>query len=713
MSKKVLALFGLTFIVFSIVYFLSLLGKNTIPFKVISILGKDHPERIAYEKFERDFPLDNDIYFSFSAKDLNLVKQISKRVYADLLNTKGVNQIVTPENFEVLRFKNNRFVAEPVKSTKFIERSSDLYRWSLFSKQEDYTLIKISFHENIPPLLEKKSVAKVIEYFNLLENEYKIPFYGIGTKVAIHYLTQDVFKTQKYITPLLILIISAGVFWLFRKISIVFIFNYLLFFIYGLTVICVLLVEGGHTPFSSLVLLFSLVVSTSDLVHYFCAYEKFNGDHNKIRKDIFVPCLLTTITTGGAFMALGTSEFVPVTNFGVLCCVASIIAFLSVFYFLPYILTIFLPKDKHLCIEKEESRKEKHYHFIQKYSTYWVWGSFLGLILMVISYPKLEMDDNFYEKFVPEHKMSISINHFRDNYSYIGSLDITLKDSGQNFKEIEKRLLSIEGVVNVRSLFTIKSYLEDIIPNDPNSKILKSILDMGISRNIFRDFYNKESDQHRILLFVDSYSGVAIRRIMKNASQVLNEKNVEHSPVGFISIREFLYKKILDEFIISFSITLLIIFVCFAVLFRSFLWALIAMIPNLVPIFFIPFAMSLAGIKIENNIAILVCITIGIAVDDTIHFLYQLKQSLKSDKDLMRAIINGSKSSSKALIGTTFLMSLSFCCFFLGDLYLTRQIGVFVILSFVLALIADLILIPAVLFYLEKSTYIRNYLIRL
>ena len=154
---------------------------------------------------------------------------------------------------------------------------------------------------------------------------------------------------------------------------------------------------------------------------------------------------------------------------------------------------------------------------------------------------------------------------------------------------------------------------------------------------------------------------------------------------------------VIRNFIKSFAFSFMVIFIIFLVIYRSLKWATLAILPNILPLLTISGLMGLFNITVESNLVILVCVTMGLSVDDTIHFIYNLKNSLKKGLPLKNSVENSLKETAKALIGTTSVLVFSFPCFLLADLKLFVQVGVFILISLIVALIADFLLLPSLL----------------
>lgn len=127
------------------------------------------------------------------------------------------------------------------------------------------------------------------------------------------------------------------------------------------------------------------------------------------------------------------------------------------------------------------------------------------------------------------------------------------------------------------------------------------------------------------------------------------------------------------------------------------------MLPNLFPLLFICGFLNILGMTIDSNLVLMICITLGIAVDDTIHFLWALRKNSLVNPDMKENIRAAFKTTSKALMATTLIFSLSFPAFFFADLKIFYQVGSFVILSLLFALAADFLLLPALFLLFEKK----------
>lgn len=112
--------------------------------------------------------------------------------------------------------------------------------------------------------------------------------------------------------------------------------------------------------------------------------------------------------------------------------------------------------------------------------------------------------------------------------------------------------------------------------------------------------------------------------------------------------------------------------------------------------------MGLFNINLNMSISIIFTIAFGIAVDDTIHFLSKLKLELSKGKSLMYAIKRTFIATGKAITVTSIILSSGFLTLMFSSFNGTFYIGLFISLTLLFAVFADLLLIPILLIYFFK-----------
>jgi len=163
-----------------------------------------------------------------------------------------------------------------------------------------------------------------------------------------------------------------------------------------------------------------------------------------------------------------------------------------------------------------------------------------------------------------------------------------------------------------------------------------------------------------------------------------------------------LFQRMMDYVVLTFfkSITLAMILVgiLMMILLRSVKLGLLSMAPNILPLFFGAAFMKLMGMQLNIGTALVASVTLGIAVDDTIHFLTNFYRLKKAGQDEDSAIKEIFTYTGMALIFTTVILVLGFGLFIFGDFIPNINFGLLCAMVLMSALLADLIFLPALLF---------------
>ena len=145
----------------------------------------------------------------------------------------------------------------------------------------------------------------------------------------------------------------------------------------------------------------------------------------------------------------------------------------------------------------------------------------------------------------------------------------------------------------------------------------------------------------------------------------------------------------------SFGLALVVISVLLLLVFGSFRAGLVALFPNLFPILTIFGLMGWFGIPLDADTLLVAPITIGIAVDDTIHFLTHYRTEFVQHGDARRAVIQSFRETGQAITFTSIILSLGFLIFLFSSHNGLSNFGVMSAVAFFTAVLADLFLLPS------------------
>ena len=155
--------------------------------------------------------------------------------------------------------------------------------------------------------------------------------------------------------------------------------------------------------------------------------------------------------------------------------------------------------------------------------------------------------------------------------------------------------------------------------------------------------------------------------------------------------------RLIEDLVNSFSAAAIVISLMMILLLRDLRMGLLAMAPNLLPVFCVMGCMGYMGIALNVNTLLLGSVAIGVVVDDTIHFLYQFKAHYDSTGDVDGAVRHSFAHSGRAMVATSLILTLGMLCTNAAELVSYHRFGNLLLLTIVLALVMDFTIAPALL----------------
>ena len=155
---------------------------------------------------------------------------------------------------------------------------------------------------------------------------------------------------------------------------------------------------------------------------------------------------------------------------------------------------------------------------------------------------------------------------------------------------------------------------------------------------------------------------------------------------------------------ISLFLAILLISIFMAWMFNSFRMVVVSLIPNLIPLLITASIMGYFGISIKPSTILVFSIAFGISVDDTIHFLAKYRQELKyRNNNIKESVVAAIKETGVSMFYTSIVLFFGFFIFIASQFGGTLALGLLVSITLLIALMSNLVVLPAMLLSLEKS----------
>ncbi len=713
-----------------------LFQNNQEPFKIETLLPTHHPIRLNYIKYKNNY----NIYINYllvesrtSLYDSPHLIPLDLRVNEILSKVPGIDSVTSLTGSHQLSIENGRVKLLPfhsegrLTSNAFKLLQQDPYwRNKLISQDGKVLIFSIWFTPDgvdghMSPNGKKNLVSNLFSLKETLEAEFpQMKYHLFGQDLAGSYYLQEIMRAQNIIIPILVILMGVLFFFYYRSFWAVGLVYFVLLIAFSLMMTLIILVEKGVGPYSMYALFFIMVVSTADLIHFFTWLGKFpDGDLNQrlklVKKQIWRPCLLTSITTSIGFLALVLNDASVISQFGWYCAVGSVLCFILTIWGIPHILLLF-NLNLQVRLQNWQWALEKVIRLITLKPGFVV-VLFIGITsFMAWSTAKLRVSDDMYNKFVTSHPLKVASNTMSQSFGFAGTLEISFpvtsdaileKENYYLIERLEADIGKLDNVVSIKSVFQELSYLKNWTSQNLDLAILYELLNRY---DFFKLFYAKDQREQRTIVQLKSYASDQLQRTLDQVeallSQDIYQKVLRPKLEGVSTIMAKVVQSLLRNFLVSFLFSLGFIFILFWYVFRSLSLALLGMIPNFFPLILVAGLMGLFEIPVENNLVVLICIILGIAVDDTIHFILAVQKHMKSSSFRVNELSQIFNNTGRALILTTFTFIILLPCLLFTQLIIFQHISLFLMVALIGALAADLILLPA-LFKLMEGYKVR------
>ena len=488
-----------------------------------------------------------------------------------------------------------------------------------------------------------------------------------------------------------------------------------------------------------------LILTISLTVHLLVKINEIKKDTDfrtaivKGYDQMFAPCFFAALTTAVAFLSLTFGELKPVIEFGKMMAFGISIAFILTFTFLPCILyLIYKPKTKDFLSIYKVTRSLLS--FSQKNRTFIASSYLVIFITLCFGISKLQVENRFIDYFDKNTEIYKGMYEIDSKLGGTATLDIIISQPEDNFESIkieddffdddlfEDENSSAAGywwnIYSLNKLEDIHDYLDSIPEigkvlsvasgvklarqindgkdlNDLELALLRSVLPEDIRESLLYSYINKDDSVVRISTRVNESSTSLNRKDLldKINHDLKNEFNLKESEYEITGLA-VLYNNMLQSLFQSQIGSLLIVFAVISamlfLIFRSFKVMIIGLVPNIFVASSVMGLLGLLNIPLDIMTITVAAISVGMAVDNTIHYIYRYKKELKKNGSDV-ALKNAHSTTGRAIFYTASTIAAGFCILSLSNFFPTVLFGVFTSIAMMLAFLCSLTLLPNLL----------------
>ena len=458
---------------------------------------------------------------------------------------------------------------------------------------------------------------------------------------------------------------------------------------------------------------------------------------------MFWPILYTVLTTIIAFLSLIFSEIKPIIDFGWMMTLGLITSFVITFTLLPTLLS-FVP-TKNISVNEDERSKLTQFlgELSINYKTPIFFLTFIIIILSAVGISKLEVENSFINYFSKETEIYKGMKLIDEKLGGTTPLEVILKfpknkkevteeddefedwgsDDKQNeekywftkdkidtIKNVHNYLDSLPQVGKVLSFSSIIDVATQLNNDKPlgtlEMGVLYSKIPDSIKTEIIDPYISIEDNEARISLrIIDSQENLRrndlIRKINYDLQNELGVKQDHYKLAGILILFNNLLQSLFKSQILTLGLVMIGIFAMFVILFRNIKLSLIGVVPNFIAAFFILGIIGMLGIPLDMMTITIAAITIGIAVDNSIHYIYRFKEEFNKIRDYKETLKTCHSTVGTAILNTSITIVFGFSILVLSKFIPTIYFGIFTGLAMLLAMISVLTLLPSLILIIK------------
>jgi predicted RND superfamily exporter protein len=684
----------------------------------------------------------NDIPDIFN-KDIDpeLAKQeiLTSPIYKDLVISENSKTTAMQINL-----KNNASLKDAL-----IKRDAFYKKYQQDPSYEDMYLTSKQVYDDLSEIQKKninsfiKDIRKVQEKYT--SDRYEIRLGGIPmiTNDMVTFIKNDLinfgFGVLLFILGTLVIIFRKLI-WVITPVinciySVLFMIGLLGYLDWKVTVI--------SSNFISLMLILTLSMNIHIIVRYRQIYS--NSNQNKqlslleTTQKMIWPCLYTALTTIVAFASLIFSDIKPVIDFGYMMVLGLTTLFLTSFVLLPSLIMIF-SNNKNSTIQ-ENRTKLFITDFLAKVtinSGKSIYAVFLLVtVITIYGLNQLKVENSFINYFRSDTEIYKGMQLIDNELGGTTPMDIIIKfddsESSVEKDEYEDLLGAVEEPLESNWFTTDKinkiKYVHDYLDNNKyigkvlsfassirvaeivnNNKELNS-LEMSLLYKKLPDevkdiavtpYLSIENNEARInVRVIDSNPNLRRADLIKEIQNDLNQdaylKSEQITLSGILLLYNNMLQSLFNSQIMSLGFVMLIIAAMFLILFKSIALMIIGIVPNLISALLVLGIMGIMKLPLDMMTITIAAITVGIAVDNSIHYIYRFKEELKTCNDYEKTIMMCHSTIGKAIFFTGITVIFGFSILILSNFIPTIIFGVLTGFAMFVALIAVLTLLPRML----------------
>ncbi|MES2792573.1 MAG: MMPL family transporter [Planctomycetota bacterium] len=655
-------------------------------------LPNETPVRITYEQFKRDFGLEEVIVVGTTSDthDAKLFEALAKRIE----QIPGIRNCWTPDRFLEVMKDFGVGEAEAKFRLEGLVLSESGKTVGLFALLDDGKLQQRS--------TVVKAVRKQLEYCQMDGPEVFVS----GAPVVVSELDRLGSQKANRRFFLITLALSLGLLYYSSRhwgLSL----SLLGLTLWGINMTLTLLkLWGGEMNFilgslPIMVMIFTLSISIHLLSYYTSALEEGHPDPlGSAMIQSWRPCMLSTSTTLIGLISLNVSSIVPVQQFGLAAAAGSVVALVAGLGLTPAILAIW-PN----CLVKVQQHGHAFHRWgeiVLRHHRKILAAAVVGMMVLSLGLVRLESHIDPVEFLPKNNAVALDLKRVENELTMVDSIEVVVDFEGkeelpflqkmEQVRELERRLRTHRCVKHTMSLATF-------FPTEVEGGAFEvmSILKRAQARAGEQDFLSQGDRLWRISARVNTRmkDGPTTPQMLHEFEELMAGAKV--TLTGVAPMLDSAQNEIFTGFWQSFTSAFCIISLVMIISLRSFKTGMIAMVPNLIPIWLVFGVVGFLGLNVDIGMMMTGSIALGISVDCTFHFLVRFKERRLLGDSVENATLASLEHTGQPVIDSAIVGSVGMLALTLSNFAPTAQFGLLMAAQMIASLLGELVLLPALL----------------
>lgn len=508
--------------------------------------------------------------------------------------------------------------------------------------------------------------------------------------------------------------------------------------------VAIIQLTGGYLEIMSTTIApILLCVGIADSIHMISKYDDsresgLNKEKSIIEmlKTLGSATFLTSITTAIGFASLISSSVVPMKRFGVYTAAGVLLAYMITIAFLPA--AIKLTRKKRIVDEKSSAFYPTVHKWLKKLTvlTRIHYGKIIlaGIVVAIFfgfGIRNLEVNGRVFDDIGEDTELMQDSRFFTDNISPQFPLEFVINTGSPESAitastmsqavELDSILHSYPEIQRVAGLHTLiqqmhsemnpdSSISENQLP-DSDSAVAQYVLLLELNgSDALSRYIDFDYSKLRVTAFTEDAGSKRINQIRDEVSSEIDRifQDDEVVITGTTILNADLTDKIVYSLAWSIILALVAITGIMVFMFKDIRLIIIALVPNLLPLLIVGGVMGFLNLDIKPSTAVIFTIALGIAVDDSIHYLARFRIEQIRSGAFLPSLATTTIRTGRAIIITSLILVAGFGTLISSAFTSTTLMGALVCTTIAAALLADLFLLPALFYWLKPNVKLKE-----